>query len=139
MDVDGPPERQLIDFQRLFPAFWEHPNVQGITLWGYREGHWRTQQEAPLVYGNGAEKPALRWLKGYLRGNAPVVAGPTTATLASARIRLHYGHLHEARACASRFGPTIRHPPARILQHARGTCSAVRGRCARCRWAVGCG
>jgi endo-1,4-beta-xylanase len=83
MDIDGPPERQLIDFQRLFPPFWEHPNVRGITLWGYREGHWRTPQEAPLVYGNGAEKPALRWLKGYLRGNAPVVAGPTTASLAS--------------------------------------------------------
>jgi endo-1,4-beta-xylanase len=84
MDIDGPPERQLIDFQRLFPAFWEHPNVRGITLWGYREGHWRTQQEAPLVYANGAEKPALRWLKGYLRGNAPVVAGPATASLTSA-------------------------------------------------------
>jgi endo-1,4-beta-xylanase len=84
MDIDGPPERQLIDFQRLFPAFWEHPNVRGITLWGYREGHWRTQQEAPLVYANGAEKPALRWLKGYLRGNAPVVAGPVTASLTSA-------------------------------------------------------
>ncbi len=83
MDVDGPPENQLINFQRLFPAFWEHPNIHGITLWGYREGHWRTQQEAPLVYPNGAEKPALRWLKGYLRGNAPVVDGPTTAAVAS--------------------------------------------------------
>lgn len=83
LDIDGPPETQLINFQRLFPAFWEHPNIQGITLWGYRDGHWRTQQEAPLVHPNGAEKPALRWLKGYLRGNAPVVAGPTTAIMAA--------------------------------------------------------
>jgi endo-1,4-beta-xylanase len=83
MDVDGPPENQLITFQRIFPAFWEHPNIRGITLWGYREGHWRTQQEAPLVYPNGAEKLALRWLKGYLRGNAPVVEGPSSAAVAS--------------------------------------------------------
>jgi endo-1,4-beta-xylanase len=83
MDIDGPPENQLIDFQRVFPAFWEHPNIHGITLWGYRDGQWRTQQEATLVYTNGAEKPALRWLKGYLRGNAPVVAGPASAALAS--------------------------------------------------------
>jgi endo-1,4-beta-xylanase len=83
MDVDGPPIRQLIEFQRLFPSLWEHPNIYGITLWGYRDGHWRTQQDAPLVYPNGAEKPALRWLKGYLRGTAPVVAGPSTAIVAS--------------------------------------------------------
>jgi endo-1,4-beta-xylanase len=83
MDIDGPPENQLITFQRVFPLFWEHPNIHGITLWGYREGHWRTQQEATLVHPNGAEKPALRWLKGYLRGNAPVVEGPATAALAS--------------------------------------------------------
>jgi endo-1,4-beta-xylanase len=83
MDIDGPPENQLINFQRIFPAIWEHPSIQGITLWGYRDGHWRTQQEATLVYSNGAEKPALRWLKGYLRENAPVVAGPATAALAA--------------------------------------------------------
>jgi endo-1,4-beta-xylanase len=83
MDVDGPPENQLIDFQRIFPAFWEHPNIHGITLWGYRNGHWRTQQEATLVYAAGGEKPALRWLKGYLRGNAPVVDGPASAAMAS--------------------------------------------------------
>jgi endo-1,4-beta-xylanase len=83
MDVDGPPENQLIDFQRLFPAFWQHPNIHGITLWGYRDGHWRTQQEATLVYTAGGEKPALRWLKGYLRGDAPVVAGPASAAMAS--------------------------------------------------------
>jgi endo-1,4-beta-xylanase len=82
MDVDGPPAQQLIDFQRLFPAFWENPNIHGITLWGYRDGMWRAEQQATLVYPNGAEKPALRWLKGYLRGTAPVVAGPSSPSLA---------------------------------------------------------
>lgn len=55
--------------------------MHGITLWGYRDGMWRAQQQATLVYPNGAEKPALRWLKGYLRGTAPQVAGPGTAAL----------------------------------------------------------
>jgi endo-1,4-beta-xylanase len=82
MDIDGPPPQQLIDFQRLFPHIWENDNVHGITLWGYREGMWRTAQQATLVYENGAEKPALRWLKGYLRGNLPRVSGPTSAVLA---------------------------------------------------------
>jgi endo-1,4-beta-xylanase len=82
MDIDGPPAQQLIDYQRIFAPIWENQYVQGITLWGYREGMWRTQQQATLVYPNGAEKPALRWLKGYLRGGAPVVAGPTRSTMA---------------------------------------------------------
>ena len=80
-DLDGPPPQQLVNYQRVFRAFWENPNVHGITLWGYRDGMWRTQQDATLVYPNGAEKPALRWLKGYLRGTAPVVSGPTSASL----------------------------------------------------------
>jgi endo-1,4-beta-xylanase len=42
---------------------------------------WRTPQDATLVYPNGGEKPALRWLKGYLRGGAPVVEGPTTSSM----------------------------------------------------------
>jgi endo-1,4-beta-xylanase len=83
MDVDGPPLVQLADYQRLFPAFWENEHIEGITLWGYREGHWRTAQQATLVYPNGAEKPAFRWLKGYVRGTLPVVDGPATASVAS--------------------------------------------------------
>lgn len=82
MDIDGPPSQQLIDYQRLFPPIWENPSVGGITLWGYRPGMWRTDQDATLVYENGAEKPALRWLKGYLGGTAPVVSGPRSAALA---------------------------------------------------------
>jgi endo-1,4-beta-xylanase len=83
MDIDGPEARQLVDFQRLFPAFWENDAVAGITLWGYRPGMWRDPQQATLVYPNGAEKPALRWLKGYLRGTAPIVDGPASVTVAS--------------------------------------------------------
>jgi endo-1,4-beta-xylanase len=83
MDVDGPPLVQLADFHRIFPAFWENESVAGITLWGYREGMWREPQDATLVYPNGAEKPALRWLKGYLRGTAPIVEGPASLIVPS--------------------------------------------------------
>ncbi|TDH27349.1 T9SS type A sorting domain-containing protein [Segetibacter sp. 3557_3] len=74
LDIDGPPAEtpqgdtvQLREYQRVFPLFWEHPAIKGITMWGHRPGHWRTAQGAPLVYANGAEKPAMIWLKQYVQ------------------------------------------------------------------------
>jgi GH35 family endo-1,4-beta-xylanase len=74
LDIDGPPAEtpqgdtiQLRQYQRIFPLFWEHPAVKGITLWGFRPGQWRTAEGAPLVYANGAEKAAMVWLKQYLQ------------------------------------------------------------------------
>ena len=67
LDIDGPTDEiQLADYQRIFPVFWEHPAVRGVTLWGYRPGHWRTAQGAYIVLDNGAERPAMLWLKEYL-------------------------------------------------------------------------
>lgn len=66
-DIDGPTDEvQLEDYQRIFPTFWEHPAVEGITLWGWRPGCWRTPQGAYLVQSNGEERPALEWLREYL-------------------------------------------------------------------------
>jgi Glycosyl hydrolase family 10/Cadherin domain len=80
-DIDGPTDEvQLADYQRVFPVFWEHPAVQGITLWGFRPGHWRTAQGAYLVHENGAERPAMVWLQQYVGDQIPVVtAGQTLA------------------------------------------------------------
>ena len=85
-DVDGPPAEtpqgdtiQMQQYQRIFPLFWEHPAVKGITLWGFRPGHWRTAQGAPLVYANGAEKAAMVWLKQYVQ----TAASPLPITLRS--------------------------------------------------------
>jgi endo-1,4-beta-xylanase len=73
-DVDGPTDEvQLADYQRIFPVFWEHPAVQGITLWGFRPGMWRTPQGAYLVLENGAERPAMKWLQAYVQDAVPVV------------------------------------------------------------------
>jgi GH35 family endo-1,4-beta-xylanase len=67
LDIDGPTDEiQLTDYQRIFPMFWEHPAVAGITLWGYRPGHWRTAEGAYLALDNGFERPALVWLRDYL-------------------------------------------------------------------------
>ena len=72
MDVDGvtgtelDDTRQLLEYQRLFPMFWEHPSVIGVTLWGYRPGMWRTEQGAYLVLEDGTERPAMQWLRQYV-------------------------------------------------------------------------
>lgn len=79
MDIDGNPTRspniteatsdanQLEDMQRIFPAVWEHPAVEGVTFWGWRPGLWRQDQEAYLVRANGEERPALKWLIEYMQ------------------------------------------------------------------------
>ena len=51
---------QLAEYERVFGLFWNHPSVIGITLWGYRTGLWRTDQQAYLFDPcNGTERPAL--------------------------------------------------------------------------------
>ncbi|MBS7458596.1 endo-1,4-beta-xylanase [Coralloluteibacterium stylophorae] len=68
LDIDGPTDaEQLRAWQRIFPVFWEHPAVRGITLWGFRPGLWREEQGANLVREDGTERPALQWLREYVR------------------------------------------------------------------------
>lgn len=68
LDIDGTDDQvQLSEYQRVFPVFWEHPAVKGITLWGFRPGMWRTQQGAYLIDQDGStERPALVWLRSYV-------------------------------------------------------------------------
>jgi endo-1,4-beta-xylanase len=64
-DVRGPSDAiQLQDYQRLFPAFYEHPGVEGITLWGWRAPLYI--ESAQLINSDGTERPALEWLRDYL-------------------------------------------------------------------------
>ena len=68
LDIDGPTDAiQLEDYKRVFPVFWKHPAVKGITLWGFRPGLWRTAQGACLVRDNGIERPAMKWLRNYVQ------------------------------------------------------------------------
>jgi GH35 family endo-1,4-beta-xylanase/PKD repeat protein len=81
LDIDGlaaggvpGDEVQLADYRRIFPTFWEHPAVEGITLWGWREpNHWRNAQNAPIVLSTGVFKPAAHWLLSYVNAIAPVI------------------------------------------------------------------
>jgi GH35 family endo-1,4-beta-xylanase len=67
LDIDGATDlAQLKEYQRIFPMFWEHPGIEGITLWGFRYGLWRTDQGAYLVNQNNTERTAFKWLKAYV-------------------------------------------------------------------------
>ncbi|MDA0178776.1 endo-1,4-beta-xylanase [Solirubrobacter phytolaccae] len=83
--VGGVPgdEMQLAHYRRVVPTFWEHPRVEGITLWGWRQpNHWRNAQNAPIVLSNDTPKPAGLWLYNYVRGIAPTIGAGQTFTVA---------------------------------------------------------
>lgn len=75
LDIDGPNDnKQLSDYQRIFPVIWEHPGVIGVTLWGYRPGLWRNDEKAYLIEPDGVtERPALIWLREYVEGTTTPV------------------------------------------------------------------
>lgn len=58
-------QTQLRYMQMHFPVFYEHPQVLGITLWGYVYG--ATWREGTGLIRNGQPRPALTWLMNYLR------------------------------------------------------------------------
>jgi hypothetical protein len=56
---------QLRSYQELFPVYWEHPDVAGITLWGYVEGStWK--EGTGLLNADGTKKDAMLWLEDYM-------------------------------------------------------------------------
>ena len=58
-------QAQLQKYKEQFPLFWNHPSVEGLTLWGYRQGQiWR--KDAYLIRSDGSSRPALEWLKGFI-------------------------------------------------------------------------
>ena len=51
--------------QEIITALWEHPNVHGITYWGFLQGStWRPN--AWLLSTNGTERPAMTWLLQFI-------------------------------------------------------------------------
>lgn len=55
---------QLEQYKRIFPVFWEHPAVIGVTLWGWKPGLWRSQQEAWIF--DQRPRDAMDWLEDYV-------------------------------------------------------------------------
>ncbi len=75
LDISGNDSLQLADYQRLFPVFWEHPAVAGVTLWGWLQGStW--EDSTFLIRGSGVERPALRWLREYVAGSLKAIRPP---------------------------------------------------------------
>src|SRR6186713_2610748 len=84
---------QLAKYQDVFPGFWEHSSVKGVTLWGYIVGQTWVDGSG-IVNSNGTERQAMTWLKSYVAGTgggdtqaptAPsgLVASSTTASSVS--------------------------------------------------------
>lgn len=77
--------QQLEVYQRVFPLLWNHPAVQGITLWGYIQGQtW--QSTAFLLRSDGTERPALTWLKNFV----PTTSGGTFCLTTDLEIKGDY-------------------------------------------------
>ncbi len=74
-DIDEPIDaNQLEQYKIYFPIFWSNPGVKGITLWGYIQGDvWTAHPNTYVLRSDGSERPALQWLRTYLRSPQPPV------------------------------------------------------------------
>ena len=60
---------------KLFPIFWDHPGVAGVTHWGHLQGSmWRTN--AYLVRTDGTTRPAMDWVQCYIGGGGDACTVP---------------------------------------------------------------
>lgn len=64
-DIEATDDQQQLQYMQMhFPIFYEHPQVLGVTLWGYIYGStWRT---GTGLIRDGQPRPALTWLMDYL-------------------------------------------------------------------------
>jgi endo-1,4-beta-xylanase len=87
LDMTGDDATQLARYQRLFPGLWTHPGVAHVTLWGYIEGQtWVNNTH--LVRRDGSERPAMAWLKTYVR-NTQLGGGGDGGTSKTIVVRAH--------------------------------------------------
>jgi len=80
LDMTGDDATQKSRYEQKFPIFWTHSGVAGVTLWGYIEGQtWHSGTH--LVRSDGSERPALTWLKSYVRGTTSGGGGTGTKNI----------------------------------------------------------
>ncbi|MMZ49332.1 Endo-1,4-beta-xylanase B precursor [compost metagenome] len=66
LDITGDDNTQLARYKEKFPVLWQNLSVKGVTLWGYIQGQtWKDGTH--LLNSNGTERPALQWLRQYLK------------------------------------------------------------------------
>jgi GH35 family endo-1,4-beta-xylanase len=95
-------------FQSLITVAWEHPNVAGITFWGYVQGYtWRngngvtgaTGTDSGIILADGTERPAMTWLKSYMATMASLSCCPAPAPMGSCAV-----------TCSTPLAPTVTTP-----------------------------
>ena len=86
LDIDKANDtQQKTQYQTVLPLMWEAPYCAGVTLWGYIHG--ATWVDNSGLYKNGAERPAMTWIKEYMDTEAAKTAvGPFPGTKKEASI-----------------------------------------------------
>ncbi|MDO5576878.1 MAG: carbohydrate binding domain-containing protein [Fibrobacter sp.] len=64
---DNNDQSQLDNYKAHITVMWNHPKVVGITVWGYILGS--TWVEGTGIIRNGQERPAMTWLKEFIKAN----------------------------------------------------------------------
>ncbi len=86
LDIDiANDAQQKAQYQKVLPILWEAPYCAGVTLWGFIHG--ATWVSNSGLYKNGAERPAMTWIKEYMQTEAAKSAvGPLPGTKKEASI-----------------------------------------------------
>ena len=86
LDIDiASDAQQKAQYQKVLPLMWEAPYCAGVTLWGFIHG--ATWVDNSGLYKNGAERPAMTWIKEYMATEpAKTAAGPFPGTKKEASI-----------------------------------------------------
>lgn len=100
LDIDGNPslsdsgsdQYQLEEYQKKFPTIWKHTSVIGVTLWGWRPGLWRNEQEAFLISNSEVERPALTWLREYVETTEVMVSNEEVRDEAPLSFKLNHNY-----------------------------------------------
>ena len=72
LDISGNDQQQLERYQRLFPVYWEHPNVAGITLWGTVINETWKDNTGLISRDGNTKRPAFNWLVTYMNSQPDV-------------------------------------------------------------------
>ena len=86
LDIDKANDaQQKAQYQNVLPTMWEQPYCAGVTLWGHVHG--ATWVDNSGLYKDGAERPAMTWIKEYMQTDAAKnAAGPFPGTKKEASI-----------------------------------------------------
>lgn len=86
LDIDKASDaQQEAQYKKVLPILWEAPYCAGVTLWGFIHG--ATWVSNSGLYKNGAERPAMKWIKEYMQTDAAKNAvGPLPGTKKEASI-----------------------------------------------------